>query len=73
MANRRRPRSRLHAVMRCGLLALLVLFVYWDNTALRTDSLTYTSTALPAEFARRRTAPLSDQHTRAFGKNTPRQ
>ena len=42
MANRRRPRSRLHAVMRCGLLALLVLFVYWDNTALRTDSLTYT-------------------------------
>ena len=27
MANRRRPRSRLHAVMRCGLLALLILFV----------------------------------------------
>ena len=50
MANRRRPRSRLHAVMRCGLLALLILFVYWDNTALRTDSLTYTSTALPVEF-----------------------
>ena len=50
MANRRCPRSRLHAVMRCGLLALLILFVYWDNTALRTDSLTYTSTALPAEF-----------------------
>ena len=37
MANRRRPRSRLHAVMRWGLLALLILFVYWDNTALRTD------------------------------------
>ena len=27
MANRRRPRSRLHAVMRWGLLALLVLFL----------------------------------------------
>ena len=34
MANRRRPRSRLHAVMRWGLLALLILFVYWDNTCL---------------------------------------
>ena len=45
MANRRCPRSQLHAVMRWGLLALLVLFVYWDNTALRTDSLTYADVA----------------------------
>ena len=72
MANRRRPRSRLHAVMRCGLLALLILFVYWDNTALRTDSLTYTSTALPAEFDGLRIVQLSDLHNREFGKNNQR-
>ena len=72
MANRRRPRSRLHAVMRCGLLALLVLFVYWDNTALRTDSLTYTSTALPTEFDGLRIVQLSDLHNREFGKNNQR-
>ena len=72
MANRRCPRSQLHAVMRCGLLALLVLFVYWDNTALRTDSLTYTSTALPAEFDGLRIVQLSDLHNREFGKNNQR-
>ena len=72
MANRRRPRSRLHAVMRCGLLALLVLFVYWDNTALRTDSLTYTSTALPAEFDGLRIVQLSDLHGKYFGKDNER-
>ena len=72
MANRRRPRSRLHSVMRCGLLALLVLFVYWDNTALRTDSLTYTSTALPTEFDGLRIVQLSDLHNREFGKNNQR-
>ena len=69
MANCRRPRSRLHAVMRYGLLALLILFVYWDNTALRTDSLTYTSTALPVEFDGMRIVQLSDLHNREFGKN----
>lgn len=72
MANRRRPRSRLHAVMRCGLLALLVLFVYWDNTALRTDSLTYTSTALPTEFDGLRIVQLSDLHNREFGEDNAR-
>ena len=72
MANRRRPRSRLHAVMRWGLLALLILFVYWDNTALRTDSLTYTSTALRAEFDGLRIVQLSDLHNREFGKNNQR-
>ena len=72
MANRRRPRSRLHAVMRCGLLALLVLFVYWDNTALRTDSLTYTSTARPAEFDGLRIVQLSDLHNREFGEDNAR-
>ena len=72
MANRRRPRSRLHAVMRWGLLALLILFVYWDNTALRTDSLTYTSTALPAEFDGLRIVQLSDLHNREFGEDNAR-
>ena len=72
MANRRRPRSRLHAVMRWGLLALLVLFVYWDNTALRTDSLTYTSTALPTEFDGLRIVQLSDLHNREFGEDNAR-
>lgn len=72
MANRRCPRSQLHAVMRWGLLALLILFVYWDNTALRTDSLTYTSTALPAEFDGLRIVQLSDLHNREFGKNNQR-
>ena len=72
MANRRCPRSQLHAVMRWGLLALLVLFVYWDNTALRTDSLTYTSTALPAEFDGLRIVQLSDLHNQEFGENNAR-
>ena len=72
MANRRCPHTRLHAVMRWGLLALLVLFVYWGNTALRTDSLTYTSTALPAEFDGLRIVQLSDLHNREFGKNNHR-
>lgn len=72
MANRRRPRSRLHAVMRWGLLALLVLFVYWDNTALRTDSLTYTSAALPASFDGLRIVQLSDLHNREFGEDNAR-
>lgn len=72
MANRRRPRSRLHAVMRWGLLALLILFVYWDNTALRTDSLTYTSTALSAEFDGLRIVQLSDLHNREFGEDNAR-
>ena len=72
MANRRRLRSRLHAVMRWGLLALLVLFVYWDNTALRTDSLTYTSTALPTEFDGLRIVQLSDLHNREFGEDNAR-
>ena len=72
MANRRRSRSRLHAVMRCGLLALLILFVYWDNTALRTDSLTYTSTALPVEFDGLRIVQLSDLHNREFGEDNAR-
>ena len=72
MANRRCPRSRLHAVMRWGLLALLILFVYWDNTALRTDSLTYTSTALPAEFDGLRIVQLSDLHNREFGEDNAR-
>lgn len=72
MANRRRPRSRLHAVMRWGLLALLVLFVYWDNTALRTDSLTYTSAALPASFDGLRIVQLNDLHNREFGEDNAR-
>lgn len=72
MANRHRPRSRLHAVMRWGLLALLVLFVYWDNTALRTDSLTYTSAALPASFDGLRIVQLSDLHNREFGEDNAR-
>ena len=72
MANRRCPRTRLHAVMRWGLLALLILFVYWDNTALRTDSLTYTSTALPTEFDGLRIVQLSDLHNREFGEDNAR-
>lgn len=73
MAKRSRPRSRLPASLRWGLLTgLLILFVYWGNTAIRVDSLIYTSAALPAEFDGLRIVQLSDLHNREFGENNRR-
>ena len=44
MAKRRRSRSPLRALMRWLLvLAALALFVYWGNTDIKTDAVTYTT------------------------------
>ena len=49
MAKRRRSRSPFRALMRwCLVLAVLALYIYWGNTNIKTDAVTYTSAALPA-------------------------
>ena len=51
MAKRRRSRSPFRALMRwCLVLAVLALYIYWGNTNIKTDAVTYTSAALPASF-----------------------
>ena len=70
MAKRRRSRSPLRALMRWLLvLATLALFVYWGNTDIKTDAVTYTSPALPAAFDGLRIVQLSDLHNREFGQD----
>ena len=70
MAKRRRSRSPLRALMRWLLvLAALALFVYWGNTDIKTDAVTYTSPALPAAFDGLRIVQLSDLHNREFGQD----
>ena len=70
MAKRRRSHSPLSALMRWLLvLAALALFVYWGNTDIKTDAVTYTSSALPAAFDGLRIVQLSDLHNREFGQN----
>ena len=70
MAKRRRSHSPLSALMRWLLvLAALALFVYWGNTDIKTDAVTYTSPALPAAFDGLRIVQLSDLHNREFGQN----
>lgn len=73
MAKHRRSRFPLPAtVRRCLLLMLLALFVYWGNTDLKTDSVTYSSPALPAAFDGLRIVQLSDLHSKTFGKDNAR-
>ena len=70
MAKRRRSHSPLSALMRWLLvLAALALFVYWGNTDIKTDAVTYTSSALPAAFDGLRIVQLSDLHNREFGQD----
>ena len=70
MAKRRRSHSPFSALMRWLLvLAALALFVYWGNTDIKTDAVTYTSPALPAAFDGLRIVQLSDLHNREFGQN----
>ena len=70
MAKRRRSHSPLSALMRWLLvLAALALFVYWGNTDIKTDAVTYTSPALPAAFDGLRIVQLSDLHNREFGQD----
>ena len=70
MAKRRRSRSPLRALMRWLLvLTALALFVYWGNTDIKTDAVTYTSPALPAAFDGLRIVQLSDLHNREFGQD----
>ena len=70
MAKRRRSHSPLSALMRWLLvLAALALFVYWGNTDIKTDAVTYTSPALPAAFDGLRIVQLSDLHNQEFGQN----
>ena len=73
MAKHRRSRFPLPAaVRRCLLPVLLALFVYWGNTDLKTDSVTYSSPALPAAFDGLRIVQLSDLHNKTFGKDNRR-
>ena len=70
MAKRRRSHSPLSALMRWLLvLAALALFVYWGNTDIKTDAVTYTSPTLPAAFDGLRIVQLSDLHNREFGQD----
>lgn len=70
MAKRRKSHSPLSALMRWLLvLAALALFVYWGNTDIKTDAVTYTSSALPAAFDGLRIVQLSDLHNREFGQD----
>ena len=70
MAKRRRSHSPLSALMRWLLvLTALALFVYWGNTDIKTDAVTYTSPALPAAFDGLRIVQLSDLHNREFGQD----
>ena len=69
MAKRRKARSLFRPLMWwCLVLAVLVLFVYWGNTTIKTDSMSYTSSALPAAFDGLRIVQLSDLHNREFGE-----
>ena len=73
MAKRRKARSLFRPLMRwCLVLAVLVLFVYWGNTTIKTDSMSYTSSALPAAFDGLRIVQLSDLHNKEFGENNAR-
>ena len=73
MAKHRRSRSPFRALMRwCLVLAVLVLYIYWGNTNIKTDAVTYTSAALPAPFDGLRIVQLSDLHNREFGANNAR-
>ena len=73
MTKRRKARSLFRPLMRwCLVLAVLVLFVYWGNTAIKTDSVSYTSSALPAAFDGLRIVQLSDLHNKEFGENNAR-
>ena len=73
MAKHRKSRSPLPPWMRwLPVLAALALFVYWGNTDIKTDAVTYTSPALPAAFDGLRIVQLSDLHNREFGKNNQR-
>ena len=73
MAKRRKARSLFRPLMRwCLVLAVLVLFVYWGNTTIKTDSVSYTSSALPAAFDGLRIVQLSDLHNKEFGENNAR-
>lgn len=73
MAKRRKARSLFRPLMWwCLVLAVLVLFVYWGNTTIKTDSMSYTSSALPAAFDGLRIVQLSDLHNREFGESNAR-
>ena len=73
MAKRRRSRSPFRALMRwCLVLAVLALYIYWGNTNIKTDAVTYTSAALPASFDGLRIVQLSDLHNREFGEDNAR-
>ena len=73
MAKHRRSRSPFRALMRwCLVLAVLALYIYWGNTSIKTDAVTYTSAALPASFDGLRIVQLSDLHNREFGENNAR-
>ena len=73
MAKHRKARSLFRLLLHwCLVLAVLALYVYWGNTAIKTDSVSYTSSALPSAFDGLRIVQLSDLHNREFGENNAR-
>lgn len=62
-----KPKRRLLAA--AALLAALLGALYWGNTSIETEQLTFPSAELPASFDGFRAAVLTDLHGASFGKN----
>ena len=54
------------------LLALFGIYLYWDNSSIETDEVSFSSAALPAGFDGCRIVQLSDLHGKYFGEGNER-
>lgn len=65
MANRRKKHH--HPARVLLVFALLALYLYWGNTSIETDEVTFSSASLPEGFSGCRIVHLSDLHGKNFG------